>query len=116
MCEVWGLGVRAKSRLSATQRVTLSPRVTARPNFLRDIAAIGRARPDKSLHVYVCGNGARLFSDIPFEFGLWVPYYNMTNLNKDILVPRALPNSLGNDGLVHDLQSGCPDLGAGFRA
>lgn len=45
----------------------LMPVNIGRPNFLRDIAAIGRARPDKSLHVYVCGN----------------------------------------DGLVHDLQSGC---------
>jgi len=32
------------------------PVTFGRPNFLRDIASIGRARPDKNLHVYVCGN------------------------------------------------------------
>jgi len=32
------------------------PVTFGRPNFLRDIGSIGRARPDMSVHVYVCGN------------------------------------------------------------
>ena len=36
--------------------VIMVPVNVGRPNFLRDIASIGRARPEKNLHVYVCGN------------------------------------------------------------
>eukprot|EP00913_Durusdinium_trenchii_P010735 g10071.t1 len=34
----------------------LLPVVLGRPNFRRDVAAIGKARPDMNVHVYVCGN------------------------------------------------------------
>lgn len=32
------------------------PVTFGRPNFMRDISSIGRARPDISVHVYICGN------------------------------------------------------------
>jgi len=34
----------------------LIPVTFGRPNFMRDISSIGRARPDISVHVYICGN------------------------------------------------------------
>jgi predicted ferric reductase len=82
----WALGVRSKSGGDSTarglfQRSTCSPTaatlaasralavgmndssaflpvVFGRPNFAREVRAIGKARPAQDVHVYVCGNDA----------------------------------------------------------
>eukprot|EP00439_Symbiodinium_sp_Y106_P041767 s3994_g5.t1 len=49
----WAEGGREEPQLLEER---LIPVTFGRPKFMRDISSIGRARPDISVHVYICGN------------------------------------------------------------